>query len=116
MFTDNKVTEIYCLADDFCKFFDSLLKRYSLESPTTKRNYYRAPRMSKAEVMLIVILFHASGYRCLKHYYLDYVSVHLRHLFPKLVSYNRFVELEKDVALPLAIFIKKGSTEGLYRH
>ena len=54
-----------------------------------------------------MILFHASGYRCLKHYYLRYVSVNLRHLFPKLVSYNRFVELEKNVALPLAIFIKK---------
>ena len=54
-----------------------------------------------------MILFHASGYRCLKHYYLRYVSVNLRHLFPELVSYNRFVELEKNVALPLAIFIKK---------
>jgi ISPg3, transposase len=42
-----------------------------------------------------------------KSYYLEYVCVHLRHLFPRLVSYNRFVELEKDVALPLAIFIKK---------
>jgi len=30
-----------------------------------------------------------------------------RHLFPELVSYNRFVELEKDVAIPLALFIKK---------
>ena len=31
----------------------------------------------------------------------------VRHLFPKTVSYNRFVELEHDVAIPLAIFIKK---------
>lgn len=51
-------------------------------------------------------MFHASDYGCLKHYYLEYVCIHL-HLFPHLVSYNRFVELEKDVALPLAIFIKK---------
>ncbi len=109
MFTDTKVTEIVCLADEFCKFFDSLLERYSLDasSVTPKRKYYRAPKRSKAEVRLILILFHASGYRCLKHYYLQYVCVHLRHLFPELVSYNRFVELEKDVALPLAIFIKK---------
>jgi len=109
MFTDTKVTEIFCLADDFCQFFDSLLKRYSLDTSSIipKRKYYRAPKMSKAEVMLILILFHASGYRCLKHYYLEYVCVHLRHLFPELVSYNRFVELEKEVALPLAIFIKK---------
>lgn len=28
-------------------------------------------------------------------------------MFPKVVSYNRFVELEHEVAIPLAIFIKK---------
>ena len=72
MFTDNKVIKIYCLADDFCKFFDSLLERYSLEvaNPDKKRKYHRASTLSKAEVMLILIMFHASGYRCLKHYYL----------------------------------------------
>ena len=31
----------------------------------------------------------------------------MRHLFPKVVSYNRFVELEKEVAIPLTLFIKK---------
>lgn len=84
MFTDTKVTGIYCLADDFCKFFDSLLERYSLEdiSSKKKRKYHRDPKMSKAEIMLILIMFHASGYRCLKHYYLQYVCVHLRSLFP----------------------------------
>lgn len=54
MFTDTKITEIFCLADDFCKFFDPLLERYSLESSSVpaKRKYYRTPKMSKAEVML----------------------------------------------------------------
>jgi hypothetical protein len=23
MFTENKVTEVYCIADDFCKLFDA---------------------------------------------------------------------------------------------
>ena len=54
-----------------------------------------------------MILFHDSGYRCLKHFYLEKVCKHLRGLFPKVVSYNRFVELERDVAIPLALFIKK---------
>ena len=31
----------------------------------------------------------------------------MRHLFPRVVSYHRFVELERDVAIPLALFIKK---------
>lgn len=63
--------------------------------------------MSKAEVMLIMILFHDSDYRCLKHFYLEKVRKHLRHLFPELVSYNRFVELKREIAIPLALFIKK---------
>ena len=82
--------------------------------------------------VVIMILFHDSGYRCLKHFYIEKVCRHMRHLFPKVVSYNRwssesrsqtcldyaesrqrktivnrFVELEKEVAIPLALFIKK---------
>ena len=54
--------------------------------------------------MIIVILFHNSGYRCLKHFYLEHVCKQLRHLFPEVVSYNRFVELEKEVAVPLSCY------------
>lgn len=32
---------------------------------------------------------------------------HLKLLFLRLVFYNRFVELEKEVLLPLTIFIKE---------
>jgi hypothetical protein len=106
MFSEDKVTEIFCMADDFCKFFDAKMKKYTLPK-TTKRAYHREGTLSKAEVMVIIIMFHNSDYRCLKHFYLEQVSKHLRHLFPKIVSYNRFVELEKEVAVPLTIFIKK---------
>ena len=63
--------------------------------------------MNDAEIMVILILFHSGGFRCFKHYYNEYVCKHLTHLFPRLVSYNRFVELEKDILLPLTIFIKQ---------
>ena len=106
MITEDKVTELFCMADDFCKFFDAMMKKYTLKSDN-KRAYHRDSTMSKSEIMLIMILFHDSGYRCLKHFYVEEVCKHLRHLFPKVVSYNRFVELEKQVAIPLALFIKK---------
>ena len=106
MITDDKVTELFCMADDFCKFFDVMMTRYTLKS-STKRQYHRDSTLSKAEIILILIQFHDSGYRCLKHFYLEKVCRHMRHLFPKVVSYNRFVELEKEVAIPLALFIKK---------
>ena len=106
MITEDKVTELFCMADDFCKFFDRMEAKYTFKS-TVKRSYHRNSTMSKAEIMLIIILFHDSNYRCLKHFYQEHVCKHLRHLFPKVVSYNRFVELEREVVLPLALFIKK---------
>ena len=106
MITEAKVTEIFCMADDFCKFFDAMTAKYALR-PTEKRKYHRSSTVSKVEVMLIMILFHDSGYRCFKHFYLEKVCRHLRHLFPKVVSYNRLVELERKVAIPLTLFIKK---------
>ena len=65
MITEVKVTEIFCMADDFCKFFDAMTAKYTLK-PAGKRKYHRNSTMSKAEVMLIMILFHDSGYRCFK--------------------------------------------------
>ena len=90
MITESKVTELFCMADDFCKFFDAMMEKYTIKT-NSKRLYHRQSTMSKAEVMLIMILFHDSGYRCLKHFYLEKVCKHMRHLFPKVVSYNRFV-------------------------
>lgn len=51
MLIEDKVTELFYIADDFCKFFDAMMEKY----------LYRA----------------------------------MQHLFPKIVSYNCFVELEK---------------------
>ena len=98
MITESKVIELFCMADDFCKFFDAMMTKYMLK-PATKRKYHCVSTRLKAEIMLIMILFHVSGYRCLKHFYQEKVCKHIRRLFPKVVSYNRFTELEKDVAI-----------------
>ena len=83
-----------------------MVAKYTFKS-AVKRSHHHNSTMSKAEIMLIMILFHDSNYRCLKHFYQERVCKHLRHLFPKVVSYNRFVELEREVAVSLALFIKK---------
>jgi len=51
MITEDKVTEIFCMADDFCKFFDAMTAKYTLK-PTGKRKYHRNSTMSKMEVIL----------------------------------------------------------------
>ena len=94
MLTEDKVTEIFCMADDFCKFFDAMVAKYTLK-PTGKRKYHRDSTMSKAEVMLIMILFHDSGYHCFKHFYLEKrcrVSMYKGLLTHSLLC-SKFVEL-----------------------
>lgn len=61
MITEDKITEIYCMADDFCKVFDAQMKKYTIQAQN-KRKYHRDSTLSKAEVMVIMILFHGSGY------------------------------------------------------
>ena len=51
MITEDKVTEIFCMADDFCKFFDAMTAEYTLH-PTGKRKYHRNSTISKMEVIL----------------------------------------------------------------
>ncbi|TWJ11120.1 hypothetical protein JN06_02442, partial [Bacteroides zoogleoformans] len=55
MITESKITEIFCMADDFCKFFDTMMAKYTLK-PLKKRKYHRDSTMSKAEIMLIMSL------------------------------------------------------------
>ncbi len=31
MITEDKVIEIFCMADDFCKFFDAMTTKYTLK-------------------------------------------------------------------------------------
>jgi hypothetical protein len=69
-----------------------------------KRRRRRAT-LCLSEVMTILVGFHLSGYRTFKHYYLGQVLRHQRSYFPRLVSYNRFVELLPGTLAPLCCFL-----------
>lgn len=97
----SKITEIFCLVDEFCNEFDTTTQSFLLGKPSK-----RPPVMSKSEVIMICLLFHLGGFRCFKHFYLFYVQRHMQGEFPRTVSYNRFVELSQSVLLPMSIFLK----------
>lgn len=99
--TTDKITEIFYLTDDFCKEFQS-----SIENRILGHKPKRKPRMSCSEVITIMIIFHTGGFRNMKHFYIHYVQKHLTDLFPKTVSYNRFVELMQAATLPMTLFLK----------
>jgi len=101
---ESKITEIFYLVDEFCKEFNKTRDAFSISTVKKKRN--RKFIMTESEVITILILFHTGGYRNLKHFYTNYVQLHLKSEFPKTVSYNRFVELQSKVVLPMGVFLK----------
>ena len=101
---DMQILSIFRAFDDFFKDFDRFMRQNSIGDGKNRR--IRKGVMSVPEVMTIVMLFHMSGYRTFKDFYLKYVCRHLRHHFPKTVSYNRMVELRSRAAMPPALFRK----------
>ena len=99
--SDAKITEIFYLIDEFCNEFEQTIKKHTLGKQPKKK-----PIMSCSEVIALMIVFHSGGYRSMKHFYCFYVQKHMTHLFPKTVSYNRFVELMQAATLPMTLFSK----------
>lgn len=86
------VSQIFWEVDDFCRAFEQAwMAQPQLSSVTGER--LCQSKLSRSEVMTIVIAFHGSGYRTFKEFYTLCVLPGWRHAFPHLVSYNRFVEL-----------------------
>jgi hypothetical protein len=95
---------IFCEVDDFCRIFEPKFNQQLLSDGTRKR--IKPSKMSKAEVMSIMILFHRSGFRDLKRFYTKVVCKYWQKDFPNLLSYNRFVELQRDSLMLLAAFMQ----------
>ena len=95
---------IFCEIDDFCRQFEPKLNQQLIADKARKR--IRSSKMSKSEVMAILVLFHRSGFRDLKRFYTKVVCQYWRADFPNLLSYNRFVELQRDSLVLLGAFMQ----------
>ena len=83
--------------------------------------------MSKAEIILIMILIHDLGYRCLKYFYLEKVCKHMRHLYLSIlclfvsITYKMITRLTSKETLTytlavissLALYEYPSSVEGI---
>lgn len=97
----SKITEIFCLVDEFCKEYDQIVDASLLGNPSKRPSV-----MTKSEVITITILFQLSGFRTFKHFYLHYVKKHMQSDFPATVSYSRFTELMQQNLMPMTLFLK----------
>lgn len=95
--------ELFCSIDDFWQVYEPIWHQGLLESGQKHRR--RACRMSMSEMMTIVVYFHQKQYRNFKTFYSDYVVEHLQSEFPKLLSYNRFVQLMPRILVALCAYL-----------
>lgn len=102
-YNEKKLIEIFISCDDFCKLYNQWLASKSLASKQTN-----TPKtaLSDSEIMSILIYYHYSGYKCFQYYYTNLVMPILVKEFPKIPSYNRFIELIPYQILKLQMFLK----------
>lgn len=103
--TDANLIEIFCIFDEFCKYFSPELKKRTLDT-SGKRHRNRPCRMSDSEVRTILVLFHTMRHCDLKSFYHGYICNNMRREFPNRLLYNRFVEKQEKVGLHLLLFLQ----------
>ena len=101
---NTSLEELFCHVDDFCEVFEPQWHQQLLSNGLKTRKRKRSLCLS--EIMTILIAFHQSHYRTFKSYYLNHVSQQWGEAFPKLVSYQRFVEWIPGCLLPLCCYLK----------
>ena len=65
MTTDYKVTELFCIIDEFCKHFDAENAGNLLEDNSGVKRRRRQASLSDSEIMTILLYFHFGTFRFL---------------------------------------------------
>ncbi|MEZ4880336.1 MAG: IS982 family transposase [Chitinophagales bacterium] len=101
----DKITEVFVKVDDFCNEFELTYKQHQLTNETCAKKRNRKATLSDSEIITILITFHGGQFKNFKSFYIHYVCSELKDLFPKVVSYNRFIELSHRSALAFMFFL-----------
>src|SRR3989339_1075770 len=96
------LTEIFYHSDNFCKEYEKYLQEIGI-SNDNKGKKGPKEKLSLSEIMTIVIYFHHSKFRTFKDYY-SFLKLYHNNAFHNFVSYNRFVELQKQILVVLMLF------------
>jgi hypothetical protein len=98
------LTELYVEIDDFCRKLSDGLNHHLVGSG--KVINIDTSGLNLSEVLTILVYYHFSRFDCIKHYYLIKLLGGYKKDFPKLPSYNRFVERIKEVAWLAALYLQ----------
>lgn len=98
------ITELFTYIDDFCKAYDNFINVHALTNKSSRKPT-RESFLSISEIMTIIVLFHQSSCTNFKHFYYLYMPLYHKE-FPKMLSYQRFVELISRTMNYFFIFIQ----------
>src|SRR4051794_41513137 len=98
------ITALYCCLDDFCKVFADWEAHRLLPSEQTRQ---RSGKLSRAEMLFIVVLFHLSPYKNFKVFYLYGIGGQYRACFYELPHYDRFVSLMPPLFVSLMVLLHR---------
>lgn len=110
---DEMIISVFYDIDNFCKELKIFFEHSLLPCDENPTSFEPPSALSLSEIMTICVLFHLSGYRTFKWYDTKFIQKDCRKFFPRLVSYNRFVELMPYAAMPLALFVQAIGTKSL---
>ena len=99
------IITLFCKIDDFFLAYEKWQATQCLPKETPSETRGRRRSLHPSEVMTLLIAFHQSNYRTLKHFYLKHVCVYWGDEFPHLVSYSRFVQLQSEVLTLLVSYL-----------
>jgi len=107
------ITALYCCLDDFCKVFADCEAHRLIPSEQTRQ---RPGKLSRSEMLFIMVLFHLSPFKHFKAFYHDGIGQQHRAGFADLPHYDRFVSLMPRLFVPLMVLLHSLSGEhtGLY--
>src|SRR5918911_4011308 len=107
------IAALYCCLDDFCKVLADWEAHRLIPSEQARR---RIGKLSRSEMLFIIVLFHLSPYKNFKVFYLYGIGHQHRACFGDLPHYDRFVSLMPRLFVPLMVLLHSAisAQTGLY--
>ena len=102
------ITALYCCLDDFCRLFEGWEGHRLIPSETTRQ---RAGKLSRAEMLFIMVLFHLSAFKHFKAFYRYGVGQQYRDCFGAIPHYDRLISLMPRLFAPLMVLLHSVSGE-----
>ncbi len=112
---EHELIPIFIETDNFCKEFLPELEKLLIEAGHSGKP--RGPKacLLESEIMSILLLYQRAGFKTFKAFYRilrSWLSIY----FPGMPSYQRFIELQSRILIPLLVYSKyvSGEQTGVY--